>query len=175
MVMNREDFIFWSKKNWFFVILPIIFFADYLTAKLPVEIDPRLNEVSILFDLALLLPVLYAICYREMGRKIIVRTIGIMCLGIWLAGHLIPAEEQVVYLYFTWLRYAGFGFLILLEIKMTVLVFKLLYGREQNHDKTSIKKLSNELNVPVWAAKLMMLEAAFWKRPWKMLANLFKR
>jgi hypothetical protein len=174
MEMNRETFIVWAKQNWFFVILPILVTVNYLATKIPVEIDARLNEISILFDLACLLPALYAICYRDMGRKIIVRTIGIMCLGIWLAGHLIPAEEQVVYLYFSWLRYAALAAFVLIEIKMSVFVFKLLYGREQNQAKTT-RQMSEEMGVPEWAAKLMVLEAAFWKRLWKIIKNQIRR
>jgi hypothetical protein len=172
--MNRTSFIDWSKKNWFFILLPIIFLANYSTSRMPVEIDPEIIEASILFDLVLLLPVLYAICYREMGRKLLARIIGIICLGIWLAGHLIPTEEQVVYAYFSWLKYAGYAFLAMIEIRMMVFMFKLLYGRQQENENIT-KQLRAGMDIPEWAAKLIVLEAAFWKRLWKIISNLVRR
>jgi hypothetical protein len=176
MNVNQANFIYWSKKNWFFIILPIIFLANYSTSKIPTDIDPRIIELSVLFDLVLLLPLLYAICYREMGRKVIVRTIGMICLGIWLAGHLIPSEEQVIYGYISWLRYIGIGFLVLIEIRMLLFMFKLLYGRERDNINENItQKLSKGMDIPEWAAKLMVLEANFWKRLWKIISNLMKR
>jgi hypothetical protein len=176
MMMNRIDLIQQAKKNWFFVLFPIIFLANYLSLKMAPPLEPRLNEAAILFDLALLLPSLYAFCYRAAGRKIIIRTIAIACLGIWLAGYLIPSEEQVVYGYFSWLRYIGLGFLVLIEIKMMLFIFKLLYGREQENKNENItQQLSKGMDIPEWAARLMVLEANFWKRLWKIISSLMKR
>ncbi|MEY4730722.1 MAG: hypothetical protein RL020_1880 [Pseudomonadota bacterium] len=174
MNMNFANIMFCSKKNWFFIILPIIFLANYSTSKIPAEIDHRIIEASILFDLVILLPVLYAICYRELGRKVIVRTIGMVCLGIWLAGHLIPTEEQMVYAYISWLKYVGYAFLAIIEIRVMIFMVKLLYGRQQENENIT-KQLSAGMDIPEWAAKLMVLEAAFWKRLWKMIASLSKR
>jgi hypothetical protein len=51
---------------------------------------------------------------------------------------------------------------------------KLLYGRQQENENIT-KQLSAGMDIPEWAAKLMVLEAAFWKRIWKMIASLSKR
>lgn len=174
MTKSHENVFFWAKGNWYFVLLPIILCGNYMASKMPSDIDPRLNEAAILFDLLFMLPLLYAICYRKLGRKIIIRIIGIACLGIWLAGHLIPPEEQIIYAQIAFLRYVGLAFLVLIEIKMSVFMFKLLYGRQQENENIT-KQLSEKIDIPLWAAKLLVLEAAFWKRLCGMVSRLFGR
>lgn len=174
MTTRGENVFFWAKANWYFVLLPIILCGNYAASKIPGDIDPRLNETAILFDLVFLLPALYAVCYRKLGRKIIIRILGIACMGIWLAGHLIPAEEQVIYAQIAFMRDAGLAFLTLIEIRISVFMFKLLFGRLQENENT-VRQLNEKMDVPLWVAKLIVLEAAFWKRLWKFVRHLFMR
>ena len=67
---------------------PAVAAVDFAAAKSG-EIT-RLVEAGLLFDLIVLLPCLYFLCYRRRGRGVGIRAIGLACLGVWVATKLIP-------------------------------------------------------------------------------------
>jgi len=73
-------------------------------------------EVGVILDLAVLVPVLYGICYRRRGRAAWVRAAALACLGIWLAGRVIPAAHHELLDHLSPLRYAGMAVLSLVEL-----------------------------------------------------------
>ena len=58
--------------------------------------SPQIKEAGVLFDLAVLIPALYLICYRKSGKKVVIKTIAFACLGIWVAGHIAPNEHHAI-------------------------------------------------------------------------------
>ena len=101
------------KINWFVPVLLLVISLN-ATVLYYDGLEPlRLKEFGLLFDFAVLLPVLYLICYRSQGKKAVVRAVGLACLGIWLVGKIIPEQNHFILEKISFLRYLGLAVLIL--------------------------------------------------------------
>jgi len=158
-------------NHWFLIVAPIVLFSNYLVAGHgPID---RVVEFGVLFDLLVLLPALYFLCYRTQRRRAAVRAIALVCLGVWVATKLIPDSERVLLTYVEPLRYAGLAVLVLLEISLVRLVFNSIYSGDS--EKETVRKATDASEMPEWVARLLVWEAGVWRRLCSFVLRLFRR
>lgn len=152
----------WLRRHWF-VPLAVIFLAGDAAAAWTTMWPSRAIESAIAIDLALIVPALHLWCYRRDGRRAILRTVALACLGIWVAAQLVPAAHHDVLEQLRYLRYAGLAVLVAIEIRVMVGIYRVMFTRRESVAE-SAKQIAESAGVPPALAKLMALEARFWRR-----------
>lgn len=160
-----------ARKHWFYLVAPLIVAADiYITLSSRGEIS-RLIEAGLLFDLTVLIPCFYWLCYRGRGRKAVVRAGALACLGIWAALKLVPESEHQILGYVAPLRYLGMAVLLWLELAIVLAVYRAIYKGGSPAEAVAHAQVATDL--PPWLARLMVLEAILWRKAWLLLKRLF--
>jgi hypothetical protein len=156
----------WLQRNWVVPLFAVAMLVELAFARSVDWASDGIAETVILFDLCVFLPAMHAICYRKSLplRALIFRTIGLACFGVYLASKLVPAEAQTVLRDLLWVKSAGWLGLALVELWLALQIIRLVYGGQ--HDAEEISRLHG---TPEWVARLMLLEARFWKAVWKLL------
>lgn len=158
-----------TRLHWFFLVAPLVVLADlYVAVSIRGAID-RLIEAGLLFDLAVLLPCLYWFCYRDRGKRAVVRAAAIACLGIWAALKLVPEAEQDLLHYVAPLRYVGLAALVWLELVVVVAIYRSVFKGGSAGEAAA----QAPADIPPWVAKLLAMEASFWLKCWRSLKHLF--
>ncbi|RQO60467.1 hypothetical protein DBR47_08900 [Paucibacter sp. KBW04] len=160
----------WLSKHWFLPLAGLIVAGDLSAARLGDWQGSQLLEAALLFDLALLLPALYWVCYRHQGKPALLKAIGLACLGIWLCGKAIPAEQQQFLPALTWLRYLGLAGLLALELKLALALYKAVVLKGQSRQEAETQMVGE--GMPPWVARLMAFEASLWRKVWMRLRRL---
>ncbi len=159
------------RAHWFFVVAPIILAADIYLGLISQGAISRLIELGLLFDLLVLVPSLYWICYRQRGKKAIIKAVALACLGVWIALKLVPESEREVLVYAAPLRYIGLAGLVWLEIVVIVAVYRAVF----NGRPTAEAAAKASTDMPPWVAKLLVLEARLWLKLWQFIKRIFGR
>jgi hypothetical protein len=157
----------WGALNWFILLMPALLLIGWLAGRaIPWAEEGRAMETALLIDACVTLPVLYALCYcgRLPHWQLVIRLLGIACLGIYLIGQVVPAEHQALLPAFSWARSIGLGFLILIELWLFVSVLRLVF-----RSGTTAEQLTAKTGAPPLIAKLLLLEARFWSAVWRFL------
>jgi hypothetical protein len=150
------------RLHWFFVIAPLILAVDlYVGLSARGEID-QLVEAGLLFDLVILVPSLYWLCYRQRGKKAIIKAAALACLGIWAALKLVPEPERDLLNYVAPLRYVGLAALVWLELVVVLAIYKTIFKGGSVAEAAS----RAPADMPPWVAKLLAIEANFWLKVW---------
>lgn len=156
------------KEDWFWP-LAITLVALAWTIGHFSQIEPNSSwEYAVIFDMLVTLPILYFVCY---GKKTtlkdnIFRILALQCTGIWLATKIVPIESQSLLPYLAWLRFAGLAVLFAFEAWIVVALIKLVFKPD-----TTAKQVEQQLSAPPFVAKLILLEARFWRR----VFSIFKK
>ena len=124
------------------------------------------GEAAILADLCLTAPILYVLCYRRRhsALQLGLRALALACLGIWLGSWIIPESDQSLLTRLAPLRVAG---LIVLAADRA--------AAARRHDppglrsEASADEVSRATGAPPFVARLMLLEARFWKAVWRLI------
>ena len=162
------------KAHWFVVAFALILVGNGTVTYLDEWGSIKLMEFGLLFDFAILLPVLYLICYRGHGKTTIYKAIGLACLGIWATGKIIPDESHQILENVYFLRYVGLGVLFLIELRIGIAIFKSIFASETEYEKDRDTAIS-EADMPAWVAKLMAWEANLWRKAWLSIQKLFSK
>ena len=112
------------------------------------EID-RLIEAGLLFDLVVLVPSLYWLCYRQRGKKAVIKAAALTCLGIWAALKLVPEPERGLLNYVAPLRYVGLAALAWLELIVVLAIYKAVF--KGGSVAEAVSRAPAEM--PPWVAK----------------------
>lgn len=166
--MTRTDFESgWLRRHWFVPSLVVLLLIETAFARATNWSRDGFAELVILFDLCLFIPLLYVLCYRHrLARKpLLIRTAALALAGIYIASKLVPANAQVVLGELVWARYAGLAVLALIELWVIVLTVKLVYGG------ATTAEIADGSAAPLWIARLLQLEARFWKAVWRFLSG----
>lgn len=156
-----------ARTHWFFLVAPPVIAADvYVAMDARGEID-RLIEAGLLFDLAVLIPCLYWLCYRGRGTKAVVRAATLCCLGIWAALKLVPEAEHELLEYVAPLRYFGIAALAWLELAVVVTIYRTAFKGGSANEVAA--QAQDQADLPPWAARLLAKEALFWRGVWHWL------
>lgn len=156
-------------RHWFLAILPLLAAAAFAFSTLTDwRRDAQMAEMALLFDACVSLPILYYLCYRGTlsGRQMALRLVGLACLGIWFATWLVPSESQSLLPHFGWARTAGLAVLLIIELRLIIGAIKMAFS-----GKASADELASASGAPQWMAKLMLLEARFWRWLWRTISG----
>ena len=156
-------------EKWFFLLaLPIAIAIEWGFARtLDWTAYPRSEWVA-LFDLCVFLPLLYLSAFASgLTRKArMLRCLGIAGTGLFAASLFVPQTNQFIISELSALRNMALIGVLAFEgwffWKMIDAVFR------KNADA---KTLEREFAIPVWVARLMVLEAKFWKAVWAFLRH----
>lgn len=162
------------RNHWFWPVAIAVLTVNALVITLDGWQSPQIKEIGVLFDLAVLVPMLYLVCYHQNGKKAFIRALAFMCLGIWAAGHIVPDEHHALLTEMGFLRYIGLAVLIAIQIRIGIEVFRLTF-RSKNDDESdsAIKRKAEEEGIPPWVAKLMAWESRVWRKAWLKLRGFF--
>ncbi|MEL6449380.1 MAG: hypothetical protein AAFQ62_15710 [Pseudomonadota bacterium] len=159
------------RNHWFLMIAPPVLLSDALVAHSgPID---RFVEAGLLFDLVLLVPALYFLCYRKSRQGAGVRAIGLACLGVWIATKLVPDSDRVLLVYLAPLRYVGLAVLVLIELALIRMIFRMLSAG--GSAEATAKRAADAADMPSWVAKLLVWEAGLWRRFFAGLRRLARR
>ena len=133
------------------VTLPLaaiaIVVSDVAVAMLDDWSRPALLEAAILFDLGLLIPALYWWCHRARGKAAVLRAIGLGCLGVWVAGHVVPDEHHAILGTVGAIRYLGLAILVAIELKLVAHVLRATFGRNPDA-RASVLATAQDAGLP---------------------------
>jgi hypothetical protein len=159
MQFGANDMTERLKNNWFWPLAFILVaIATLLSRAVPAQTLEGW-EIVVLFDMLVTLPALFALCYRSKLTRgnLVLRILALQCLGIWLATKIVPLETQILLPQLSWIRYVGLGVLVLIELRVMVAMFRIVFKSETQ--SSDLEKLG----MPPVLAKLALLEARFWR------------
>lgn len=151
-------------RHWFYLLLPFAAAAAWtMQLSLDWERGATLGEATALFDWCVFLPAMFLLCYRRPmpARTLALRTVGLVCGGLWVAALIVPDGSERMIGAVAWLRYPGLTLLLVAEIFLLVAVMQITFGGEA--DPAELERLG----VPASVARLMLLEARFWRWVWR--------
>lgn len=163
------------KRNWFWLAAMAVVAINAFTIASDGWQAPKIKEFGVLFDFAVLIPALYLICYRRLGKKAVVRAIAFACLGVWVAGHVVPDAHHSLMSQIGWLRYVGLAVLVIIEIRLAIEIWRLAFRNQAEDASQVIQQKAESEGVPPWVAKLMAAEAKFWKKAWQVFRKFLGR
>lgn len=151
------------RQQWFWPVAAMLVALDILVVKrLSVGVEPWHIEAGLLADWCLVAPLLYVCCFRRDGRRAILRAVALACGGFYLAGHLLPAREGGLIDVLEPVRYLCLGVLLCLEVYVMLSVYRMIFRGGSVDGAT--EHLQQQLGMPAWAARLIAIEATFWRR-----------
>lgn len=156
----------WLRRNWF---VPVALASVAIEIGFTRSTDwsqPRLAEAAVLFDLCLFVPALFLVCYRHgrSAKALALRFVALACLGFYIASWLVPAAAQQLIVDLGWLRIAGMVVLALIELRLLVAAVRMVF-----RGNVQPEQLAERTGAPLWIARLMALEARFWKAVWRLV------
>lgn len=155
------------REKWFFLIaLPLAIAIEWAFARsLDWSAYPRSEWVA-LIDLCVFMPVLYLAAFAsELTRKArLLRCIGIAGIGLFAASLIVPEPNQFIIGELSTLRKAAMVGILAVEGWILWKVIGAVYRRNAD-----AKALERDFAMPEWIAKLMVLEAKFWKAVWQFV------
>lgn len=152
--------------HWFMLLLPVLLLVEYGFARTTDWPRDGVAESALIFDLCLFVPALHLLCYRRRvaAKPLLIRTGGLSLLGLAIASWLVPPQHQLVLSHLAWLRPFGLTALALLEAGLLIGLIGLAFS-----GRTTAADLAGRSGAPLWVARLMLLEARFWKAVWRLL------
>jgi hypothetical protein len=96
------------------------------------------------------------------------------CLGIWLAGHVIPVARQDLVGHLSPFRYAGIAVLFLMELRLAVAIYRAAFSSQPGETERSLAA-ARQAGVPQWVTRIMAWEASLWRRAWQLVQRFAGR
>jgi hypothetical protein len=159
------------RAHWFYFLVPALLAVEtYLIFSTQLKFDRPL-EAGLLFDLAVLTPLLYWLCYRSRGRKAAFRAVALACLGVWIAAKLVPEPDHDLLTYAMPLRYAGLAVLVWIELAIGFAIYRTIFRGGSVSEVTA----QLPMEVPSWVVKLIAIEVHFWQKVSRAIKRLLKR
>jgi hypothetical protein len=167
MMVKTDRLSGWARRNWFLPLLAMLLAIEFAFARATDWSRDGLAELVVVFDMCLFVPAIFIVCYRrKMALKpLLIRAAALVLAGIYIASKLVPADAQVLLAELFWARYAGWVVIALFELWVVVATVKLAFGG------ASARQIAEQSGAPPWIARLMQLEARFWKAVWRFLCG----
>ena len=162
----------WLKANWFLVAAALVVASDILALGTQNWASPRLLEIGLLSDLAVVVPGLYIACYWRKGKPTLLRAVALASLGFWSVSKLVPESGQFLIPSLWPVRYAALAVLLVIEVKVMLAMYRSVFGGASRH--RVVESLQAQTGMPAWAAKLAAAEAAFWHTAYAKVKALFQ-
>ena len=99
------------------------------------------------------------------------RAAALACVATWAAVKRVPADEQHLMHHVAPLRYVGLAALIALESAVVIAIYRSVFA---GHSAAPAAASAPD-NLPRWAARLMAMQAAFWRQAWPAIRRVFGR
>ena len=163
----------WLRTNWFFAAGSAVLAADLAVLNINHGASPRFLEAGLLGDLAVVIPCLYLACYWRNGKRAVVRSLALASLGFWLASKLLPASGHFIISNLSPLRYLALAVLFAIEVKVVLVMYRAVFSGASRQDATT--SLHAHTGMPLWVAKLMAVEAVFWRSIFAKVTALFRK
>jgi hypothetical protein len=156
----------WLKENWVLVAVPVLLLVEWLVVRDVGGEMGRFLEAVVLFDLCVFMPLLYVLCYRNKvpRSQLVLRAVALACLGIYVATYLVPEPIQAILPELGVLRMVGLAVLMLIELRLLIAAIRIVWGRDG-----SVEQVQAASGAPHWMARLMVVEARFWRRLWRLI------
>lgn len=155
------------REKWFFVIvLPVAIAIEWAFARtLDWTAYPRSEWVA-LFDLCIFMPALYLTLFTSVLTPLarFLRSLGIAGIGLLVSSLIIPEANQFLVAELSSIRKVALVGILAFEGWIITKVISAVYRK--NADAEALER---EFAVPGWIARLMVLEARFWKAVWTLL------
>jgi hypothetical protein len=164
----------WLRNNWFYPLAIAVALGDVSALHFQDWSHPRLLEAAVVFDLAVVLPLLYLWCYRARGAAATIRAVCLASLGIWAAGHIVPLEHQHLLGSLSWLRTTAMVVLVLIEIRILFGFYKAIFASDKTPEQIA-EKLTSDVKLPTWLTRWVALEARVLRRVSGFVKSLFGR
>lgn len=157
-----------AQRHWFYLVLPFLLTAALVfRTSYPWQLDPRLGEAAAIFDWCVFVPLIYAACYRNMPpRALALRTLAMVCGGIWIATKIVPDHAETILSELGWVRGLGIAVLAIFEGIAFVAAMRILFDGEP--DAVTLERQG----IPPLMVKLMLAEARFWRWVWLRLRSM---
>jgi hypothetical protein len=97
-------------------------------------------------------------------KQLVLRTVALVCLGIYIATYLVPEPLQALLPQLGPLRIAGLAVLVLIELRLLIAALRIVWG-----SNGSVEQVQAASGAPAWIARLMVMEARFWKWLWSLI------
>ena len=155
-----------ARRQWFWLLMPLWLLASHtLRGSIDWRTEGRTGEVTMLFDWCVFLPALYAASlWRTLPlRAVLLRALGLSCAGLWVAGLLVPDAAEHLLARLGPLRWLGVAVALLVEGALFAATLRLLFSGRA--DAPALERLG----APPLLARLMLLEARFWRWLWTRL------
>ncbi len=162
------------RSHWFVLAAAAVAIADGAAIALDDWSNPSLLEAGLLFDLCVVIPALYLWCYRARGKAALLRAVALACLGMWIAGHIVPDQHHQLLSTVGFARYIGLGVLLVIEIKLVAMVYRAAFRSEPDAARAALES-AEKAGMPEWVARLMAWEASLWRRAWDALRRVVSR
>ncbi len=163
MITHREKATLFLRENWFYPVALAVVSTNLFVGRFDNWSNARLLEAGVILDLAVIVPALYYWCYRSRGKPAILRTIVLCCLGLWIAGLIVPVEHQFILMKIEFIRYVGLAIVLILEIKLMRLVYGAGFSRDKGAKSKAIQTVKDE-GMPEWVARILVWEASVWRK-----------
>lgn len=160
------------RAHWFIPAAIAVAIADTALVVLDGWSNPALVEAGLLFDLAVVVPALYLWCYRARGMAAVVRAIALACLGVWVAGVVVPDEHHDLLHIVGVARYVGLAVLLVIELKLVLVICRSVFRKDVDAGPAAMAA-ALDAGMPAWTARLMAWEAALWRRAWIAVRRFF--
>lgn len=155
-----------ARRHWFVLLLPVWLACSLAFSRsLDWRVDGRLGEATILFDWCIFLPLAYALSVRRTVRPptALLRALGLAGAGLWVGRLLVPDGAEHLLARLGWLRYPWLAVVLVVEGAVIIALLRAVYaGRADN-------AAFERAGVPPLLARLMLLEARFWRWVWRLL------
>ncbi len=164
-MIQRQRLIPLLSMHWFPIVAAAALGLIWLLARDPMFMKSG-GEAAILADLCITMPVLYALCYRRTLSPpgLALRVTAIACSGVCLAAWIIPADHRQLLPALEPVRLVGIAVIAVIEVRLILTAVRLTFSGQTNEED-----LARRTNTPVWIARLMLLEARFWKAVWRFI------
>jgi hypothetical protein len=152
-------------RHWFVAMLPVLAFAGWMLVRAAPAADATMVGRVLLVDVCVSVPLLYALCYgrRQPLRKTLIRCLALAAIGVSLLGWTLPVEYRAVSARYSWLFLAAEFGVALVEIGVVIAVVRLAFSAAPKPEALTDK------GVPPLIARLMLIEARFWKAVWRLI------
>lgn len=156
----------WGQRHWFVPVYLLAVAAAFLMSRAPALPQPKGWDVALLIDLCVIMPVLFLLCYgRALSGKVkALRIIALACTGVLVAEWTTADDRQLIVHQLAAFRWVGVALIVAAELAVLGALVKLLFRAETGADELG------RLGVPAPIARLMLLEARFWRWVAKVLS-----
>lgn len=155
-----------ARRHWFLLLLPVWFACSFAFSRsLDWRLEGRMGEATILFDWCVFLPFAYALSLRRAvpPRAALLRTLGLAGAGLWVGRLFVPDGAENLLTSLGWLRYPWLAVVLVVEGAVIVALLRAVFAGRA--DAAAFERAG----VPPFAAKLMLLEARFWRWVWRTM------